>query len=141
MSQKQRGQLLGGSRPGLGDYVGRELAVGIRPEHLGSSSAANGSGRPRLSGTVSVVESLGSERLVHLVVQGEPVLTDEILEVARDTDDALAQTLTQEADDHEVPVVARMDLHTAMQAGQECEVALDPAFLHFFDLQDGHSIR
>jgi multiple sugar transport system ATP-binding protein len=90
---------------------------------------------------VSVVESLGSERLVHLVVQGEPVLTDETLEVARDTDDALAQTLTQDADDHEVPVVARMDLQTAMRAGQACEVALDPAFLHFFDLQDGHSIR
>src|SRR3954454_4051353 len=55
------------ARPALGGYVGRTVALGMRPEHLGDAVLLNGA-RPdaaRLRGRVLATELLGSELLVH----------------------------------------------------------------------------
>jgi multiple sugar transport system ATP-binding protein len=123
----------------LAPYVGRDVALGIRPEHLSSASAGNGSAR--LRGEIQLVESLGAERLVHVNIEADPVLTEDVLEIARDTDAAVAQSLVHEVDTHEVPVVARFDVTTPATAGTETELAVSVAHLHIFDLESGAAIR
>ena len=51
-----------GSAGALAAYVGADVAVGIRPEHIGDPAAASPD-RPRLRGRVKLVELLGAERL------------------------------------------------------------------------------
>ncbi len=70
---------------GAARYAGRTVGLGIRPEHL---REANGDGGVRLRGAVRATEALGSEFLVHLEVAAEPVLTEEVREVAGDVDAA-----------------------------------------------------
>jgi multiple sugar transport system ATP-binding protein len=83
---------------------------------------------------------LGAEQLVHLAVAAEPVLADEVLEVASDTDAAVLETLKREAHDHRVPIVARLSADTPIEAGRTTRIAVEPNRLHFFDLQTGASL-
>ena len=104
-------------------------------------TATANSANPRIRGEVRLVEALGAERLVHFELSAEPVLTDALLEIAKDIDAAAVQALEQEAKSHTVVVVARFDGRSAARAGETVEVAVDPAHLHFFDLTDGAAIR
>jgi multiple sugar transport system ATP-binding protein len=128
------------ARPALAAYAGRKIAVGIRPEHLLDAAETNGN-HPRLSGMVTLVESLGSERLVHLDLPGEAVVTDELLEIAADTDAAALQTLEHHAGEGIVAFVARLSADTSASTGSTRELSLDPQRLHFFDAQSGAAIR
>jgi multiple sugar transport system ATP-binding protein len=123
----------------LAAYVGRDVALGIRPEHLSGVGSANGA--PRLRGEVQLVEALGSERLVHVNVKADPVMTEDVLEIARDTDAAVVQTLESEASAQEVPVVARFDIASTAEAGTQTELAVSVEHLHVFDLETGAAIR
>ena len=40
-----------------------------------------------------------------------------------------------------MPVVARLDGATAVRSGDRIDVSVDPAYLHFFDLETGAAIR
>jgi multiple sugar transport system ATP-binding protein len=120
----------------LAEYRGRDVAVGLRPEHLTEATHTD-ERSPRLHGEVMLVEALGSERLVHLELEAEPVLTESVLEVAKDIDAAALQTLQ---DDHRVPVIARFDAQATTEQGQAIEVDVRPDFVHFFDLETGDAI-
>jgi multiple sugar transport system ATP-binding protein len=136
----QRVTLPEGAGPaGLAEYAGRRVAVGIRPEHLVELSATNTF--PTIRGDVTLVETLGSERLVHMAVAAEPVLTEDVLEVARDVDAATVETLEGSAGEHQVVTVARFDVETHVEEGRQQEVALRPDKLHFFELETGNVIR
>src|SRR5262249_30719980 len=58
-------------RPGLEQYVGRRVALGIRPEALSESNAD--ADAPRIRGRASLVESLGAESLAHVEVSAMPL--------------------------------------------------------------------
>src|SRR5262249_62325589 len=77
---------LSSSRPELPATAGRDVVVGIRPEHL--RLADHDPADPRLPGVVTLVESLGPERLVQVEGRGRPAGTQEGIEGARDTDAA-----------------------------------------------------
>jgi multiple sugar transport system ATP-binding protein len=128
-------------RPGLLAYLGAEVAVGIRPEHVEDAALTREEGAPRLRGRVQLTEALGSERLAHLEVAGEPVLTGEVLEVAGDIDAAVAEELETEAREGHVVFVGRLDARSRVHEGDEVDLAVDCAALHFFDLQTGLAIR
>jgi multiple sugar transport system ATP-binding protein len=127
-------------RAALAGYAGRDVGVGIRPEHLKDASGRNGSG-PRIQALITLVESTGAERLVHLTLPGRPVVTDEVLEVAQDTDAAAVQALRQTANESQVPIVARFDAASTARVGATTGLVVDPAHLHFFDLESGAAIR
>jgi multiple sugar transport system ATP-binding protein len=129
-------------QPKLASYVGRELAVGIRPEDIYGSEHLN-NGWPILRGEVRLVESLGPERFLHLEVAGNPVVTDAILEIASDIDASTLQALEREAQDHKVPIVARLPSSAGVETavGRTSEVAVNVDNLHFFDLDSGAAIR
>jgi multiple sugar transport system ATP-binding protein len=125
-------------RPALARYDGRPVGLGIRPEHVTSADA--GAPSARLRGTALVTEALGSERLVHVEVPATPVVTQEVLEIARDVDAAMADELTGEAREQRTAVVARFDASVRARPGESVELAFDPRKLHFFDLESGVGI-
>ena len=125
------------ARPGLRRYVDRSVGLGIRPEHVRD---ATGESRARLRGTVRATEALGSELLVHLDVDAEPVLTEEVREVAGDVDAAALERLESEALERRTALIARLETQSRPSSGEPIEVGLDTRRLHFFDLDSGLAI-
>jgi multiple sugar transport system ATP-binding protein len=129
------------SARGLEAYVGRTIGIGIRPEHVRDASQETGApAERRLHGTVRVTEALGSELLLHLEVTGEPVVTEEVLEVAGDVDPAVRDELESEERQGRTVFVARVDAETPQRVGESLEVVVEPRRLHFFDLESGLAI-
>jgi multiple sugar transport system ATP-binding protein len=124
-------------RPGLRAYAGRTIGLGIRPEHL---REANGDGPARLRGMIRATEALGSEFLVHLEVAAEPVLTEEVREVAGDVDAAALQRLESEAKERRTVLIARLETQRRPAIDSPIEVGVDTRRLHFFDLESGIAI-
>ncbi len=52
---------------------GREMTLGLRPEHLTETHDVEKPGVARLDAPVDVVEPMGMETLVHFFVRGEPI--------------------------------------------------------------------
>ncbi len=118
----------------LARHADREIAVGIRPEHL-ADAAFSGDVPPgrRLRGQVLVTEVLGSEVLVHFEMSGVSV--------------SLAQAGGSPEEDDAVPVssgrarlVARLDARSRPAPEQFFDAVLDPDDMHFFDLESGRAI-
>jgi multiple sugar transport system ATP-binding protein len=128
------------ARPRLREYVGRSLCVGIRPEHLIDGAVADGE-LPRISANVRLVETLGAQKLVHLSLEVPPVVTDAVLEVAGDVDAALVQDLRYEEELGETVAIASFDPDSKPQVGAPRPVGVPLERVHFFDLDDGVSIR
>ena len=126
-------------RPTLRSYEGRTVALGIRPEHVEDAALVRDGG-PRLRGRVILTEALGSENLAHVEVDARPVVTDEVLEIAADTDAAVVAELEIEAREDRVQIVGRFDASSRAGAGDEVELALRPERLHFFDPDTGAGI-
>jgi multiple sugar transport system ATP-binding protein len=127
-------------RPALASYAGRTVGLGIRPEHVRDPDLSPDGGRSRLRGVVKATEALGSEVLVHLDVAAEPVLTEEVREVAVDVDAAALEQLESEALERRTEITGRFETSGRARAGKEIEVAVDPRKLHFFDLETGLGI-
>jgi multiple sugar transport system ATP-binding protein len=125
------------ARPALRAYLGRTLGLGIRPEHLRDADAGS---RARLRGTVHATEALGSELLVHLEVRAEPVVTEEVREVAGDVDAAALERLESEAMEHRTIVIARLETQRRPPVDETVEVGVDTRRLHFFDLESGLAV-
>jgi multiple sugar transport system ATP-binding protein len=126
------------THPALRSYVGRKLAVGIRPEQLGDVGDEPMHGRS-IRGVVKVVEALGSELLVHVDVSAGPILVDEVVEASTvDAADAsLMATLMTAADKIHAGVVGRLQPNAPVSVGDSIVLAVDVGKLHFFDLETG----
>jgi multiple sugar transport system ATP-binding protein len=105
---------------------GAPVVVGIRPEAL-SHAPPDRDDDQVLEATVELVESLGSDLLVHTAVDAPAVLTEDQLEVAREVggdpaaDLARARFTARLPPDVPVTVGDRLRLHVGME------------HLHFFD--------
>jgi multiple sugar transport system ATP-binding protein len=113
-------------RPALERYLGREVVLGVRPEHLSDAALL------RDVDAVSVIElpvrlreELGSDVQIHC---GIGAAAHQLEETASDVT-ALAT------------LVARMDPQTSLAEGQNARVHVETAKLHFFDPTTGHAIR
>jgi multiple sugar transport system ATP-binding protein len=78
--------------------------------------------------------------LVHLGVAAEPVLTQEVREVAVDVDAAALEQLESEALERQTVVIGRFEASERVRTGDEIEVAVDARKRHFFDLETGLAI-
>jgi multiple sugar transport system ATP-binding protein len=106
------------ARPGLRRRFGSGVLVALRPEHLRWGAAPGGSGDPqRIGGTVTVVEFLGHESLVHFDVDAE----------AADGAPWSSFRATAPADADITP-------------GSHVAFAFDPGALRFFDPDDHAAI-
>ena len=117
--------------PGLAGYVGRTVAVGIRPDDIGKPSASP----DKITAVVEATELLGSTRLVYARAQGRPVLTEELKEIAADIDASTVQTLELEAGDESTLLIATFDARTSVAVGEVVALTVDSHAVHFFDLE------
>ena len=62
-----------GKFPGLAGYSGRSVVVGIRPEDFEDAAIAKVPEGRRINGQVKLVESLGSELMVHFSIDAKTV--------------------------------------------------------------------
>ena len=85
--------------------AGGEVIVGLRPEHL--EIATDGCGKPILRAPVALAEPVGSQVIVHLDLDCVSI---------GDSD-----------------FCACLDSRSACDRGEQLELAVDPASLHFFD--------
>jgi len=123
-------------RPGLGAYAGRTLVLGVRPENLEDSALLPAHPRERrLRGIVELREDLGSDVVVHVVVDAKPALTEDVRELARDVG---AEERLQETG--HATIVGRFGAQSALDDGDAVEIVVDTRALHFFDLETGHGI-
>ncbi len=119
-------------RPGLKRYGGRSLVVGIRPEDLSASS--NQHPGETLTGDVELVEALGSELLVHFLIDAPAVLA----EGRRSDADETFRSGDQRAP---ATCIARVDPHQSVQVGKRFSFSVPPDRLEFFDLDSGLAIK
>jgi multiple sugar transport system ATP-binding protein len=110
------------------------VVVGIRPEAL--SHAPPGSDDDEvLEATVELVESLGSDLLVHAAVDAPAVLTDDQLEVAREVGGDPAADLAR------ARFTARLPPEVPVAAGDRLRLHVGTEHLHFFDPDTTLAVR
>jgi len=121
-------------RPSLANYAGRRVAVGIRPEDVREASGWDGA---RLRGRILLVESLGSEQLVHIEIGATPLERSDLVDTAAQPP---GPSLGVDALERAVTLLGRFDRHLLLAPDEAVEVAIDPRLLHFFDLETGVAI-
>jgi multiple sugar transport system ATP-binding protein len=138
--QKLRlGDELVSNRPGLKEYEGRKVVIGIRPEQLEDAALVRDAPEDsRIRGEVELREALGSELMVHFRLEVPPAITEEVKELAEDAG-TTAEELAGGSAQHTV-VVGRFSPDSKVQAGETAEVAVDTRALHFFDTETGTAI-
>ena len=120
-----------GLRPELRGYVGRPVVAGIRPEHFELAGAA---GCDVLESKADLVETLGSEALVHFELGATRVQTED-LEGGGVGELRLADVAaTGEA-------IARVSARAYVVPGSRLSFTVDPALVQFFDPASGHAVR
>ncbi|MET8339379.1 sn-glycerol-3-phosphate ABC transporter ATP-binding protein UgpC [Streptosporangium canum] len=126
-------------KPGLDDWIGKQIILGIRPSDFDDSAAANGSagGWTRLQVRAEVTEELGSEINVLFLIDAPPVQHQDTVAAADAGDDEEAA----------LPLVGDKSLWTArvnsrshVRPGQNIELVVDTHNLHFFDPVSGLAI-
>jgi multiple sugar transport system ATP-binding protein len=124
-------------RPALRGYAGRNVVLGIRPEDMEDAAlVADAPPERRFTSTVDLREALGSDVVVHFQVDAPPAVTEDVIELAADVDEALAApTGAAKAN-----VLARLNPRTTAQPGDRIEVVVDTHRLHFFDVDTGAGI-
>jgi multiple sugar transport system ATP-binding protein len=127
------------ARPTLEDYEGRQVVVGIRPEQLEDAAIAREAPEDRrLRGEVELREALGSELMVHFVIDAPPALTEDVKELAEDAGTTAAAL--GGGDERRTVVVGRFGPDSKVREGTTAEVAVDTRALHFFDTETGRAI-
>ena len=125
------------AKPGLSDYIGRKVILGVRPSHFEDAAFGDASWA-RFPVTVSVTEELGTEIHAIFPIDAPPVEHASIASAtAGDSDEdetvaALAGGKTM--------WTARVSARSAVRSGQQLELAVDTSSLHYFDPQSGESI-
>jgi multiple sugar transport system ATP-binding protein len=126
---------------GLSAYVGREVVVGIRPEHF-HEIAADGAVEPgrTVEGEVELVEALGSERLIHFHLDVSRIQTPHV--ATGETDEGASNGLGA----GELGAMAmnagtaRVGPASTITVGERARFAVDLDLVHLFDMTTGVAI-
>jgi multiple sugar transport system ATP-binding protein len=122
------------NRSALGDYIGRDVILGIRPEDFEDSSIEPDTPRDRrLKVTADLTEPLGSEVLVHFSTAATGVVSSAAAaDVGEDAEVRLGDG-SQDGDEASTRLVARVSPKSRIALGSEVELAVDTTRLYFFD--------
>jgi multiple sugar transport system ATP-binding protein len=112
---------------GLGQWIGRQLVLGFRPEDLVADTSMTDD---LIKARVDLREALGSEILAYLAISSN---TDEVLDALPSTD---AETVRKRS-----RVVARLSARADVVEGGLITLSLKTDNLHFFDPAGGNSLR
>ncbi|MDQ3709145.1 MAG: sn-glycerol-3-phosphate ABC transporter ATP-binding protein UgpC [Actinomycetota bacterium] len=125
--------------PRVRDYIGKKVAVGMRPEHFFRPDGSVPDDLQLPQRNVTLVEALGSELIVHFGMTAPPIVTEDMREAV---DDAEAFAEMQRAAESGGQIfTARMEPRNAPKVGQKIDVAFKTENLHFFDMENGAPLR
>jgi multiple sugar transport system ATP-binding protein len=118
------------NRSGLGDYVGKKIILGIRPEDFEDVAIEpDAPADRRIKVTAELTEPLGSEVLVHFGTEATAVVSSAAAaDAGEDADIRLG-----EADEVTTRLIARVSPKSRIALGQQVELAVDTTRLYFFD--------
>jgi len=120
------------TRPALVDYLGQPVVVGVRPEELDDAAVGSDDSRPVLHAVADLIEPLGSDLIVHLSIDAEPVQSnDDLTELAKDVGHPDAGAL--QSSDASTTLVARFNPRSTVAIGDAVNVRVDTERLHYFD--------
>ena len=129
--------------PGLSDYEGRRIVLGIRPEDIEDAAVLGETDPERvLSVVCDIREDMGSEVVVRFNVDADPAATREVVEAlaVEDVEDEEARLAAERARGAGVVFVARLERTTDARERQPLTVQVDVTQLHFFDPETGARI-
>jgi multiple sugar transport system ATP-binding protein len=122
--------------PAIEHYEGRTVILGIRPEEMEDASLVPDPASDQvLAARVQLVETLGSDVVVHFAVHAPQVHTKSETERELDEDvDALG------LEEESATFVARISPRTRARIGQPLDLLVDTARAHAFDPDTGLSL-
>ena len=127
-------------RKSLGDYLEREVILGIRPESLEDANLVSQPGPGRfLDVRVGIAEPLGAEMVVHFEVDAPPVRTKDADEMETDVEGERRKDHTV-AEGEQAMFTARLLPKTEARHGTSLRLAVDVDELYLFDVDSGDSI-
>ena len=106
------------ARPGLRNYDGKKLVIGIRPEDFEDAALASNA-HATLKSKVQLIEALGSELMVHFQVDAETVDSGD--------PDAVEEAGVS------ANTVGRFHPRSRVKLGEPVEIAVSTENMHFFD--------
>jgi multiple sugar transport system ATP-binding protein len=129
-------------RSTLRDYVGRQIALGIRPHTVEDAAIAGGDEGRRLRGRVQLTEALGSELVAYVAMPGKPVEHEAVIEgaVYEESEQVAVQDISVGQREGETSLVASLDPSSRAREGEDLELTVDTLRLHFFDLESASAI-
>jgi len=118
------------NRSSLGDYVGKKIILGIRPEDFEDAAIEpDAPADRRIKVTADLTEPLGSEVLVHFGTEATAVVSSAAAaDAGEDADIRLG-----EEDEVTTRLIARVSPKSHVALGQQIELAVDTTRLYFFD--------
>ena len=126
------------SRPGLADYLGRAVIVGIRPSHFDDAAHGDPSWS-RFPVTVTATAELGTETHAIFPVDAPPVDHSSFAGAAAARNAEEDEAVSALAGGRSL-WTARVSARCAPRPGQPLELAVDTGRLHFFDPATGTAI-
>jgi multiple sugar transport system ATP-binding protein len=126
------------TRPALRAYEGKDVILGLRPEHIEDAAlVGDAPADRRLRGTVELTEALGPEVVAHISIDAKPALTEDVRELAQDIGEEIEDETAAEG---RTTLVGRIGARSNLRAGETAELVVDMAALHFFDPATGAGI-
>ena len=117
------------NHPALRGYLnGRPVLVGARPEHFEDNDIAKAPLSQCITADFELVEELGPQTIVHMVINAKGIVLDEAPDLASESTKSVAR------------LIGSFDPKTTALAGQRRVVAIETERLHFFDPATGLSI-
>jgi len=118
----------------IANYIGKKVVVGLRPEDMEDTATVDDAAAERsFATTARLVESLGSEIIVHFGLDAEPYI------VADAIDDEAEAGLSN--DEETATFVARVSPRSRVRNGSDITLVIDAGRFHFFDMESGNAIR
>jgi multiple sugar transport system ATP-binding protein len=110
------------ARPGLRNYDGKRLVLGIRPEDFEDAALATGGGDGRvLTAPVTLLEALGSEIMVHFRLDATTV------------DSGDPDAVEEAGGESAANAVGRFNPRSTVRMGETAQIAVATENAHFFD--------
>jgi multiple sugar transport system ATP-binding protein len=129
------------ARRDLDKYIGRLVVLGIRPEDMEDAELqSDAPAERRIRSEVDLREALGSDVLLHFMVDAPPAMTEDIKELAVDVGQEALTKVEQAAVGGRATLVARVNPRTKARKGDAMEFVVDTHRFHFFDPVDGSGI-
>jgi multiple sugar transport system ATP-binding protein len=126
------------ARPTLGEFTGRRIILGIRPEDFEDAELAGDAAEGRrIAATVDIREDMGSELFMHFGVGARPVAGEDVrAALGEEAIEATSQSATRKGG----LFVARVGRGSKAEEGGRIDLVVDPTRLHFFDPETSAAI-